>query len=252
MYAPVNKVPDVIYAESVFKHFGAETIDSIDYSNYEGANVIHDMNTPVPEALKNKYDCVWDGGALEHIFNYPAAIKNCMDIVKTGGHLILETPCNNFFGHGFYQFSPELFFSLLDKHNGFSETKIFMCCESNRWYEVVSPKIIKMRTDICRAKGPALLFVISRKIGAVPDQISVLQSDYVDIWNTADNNEIIKPAKFSMEYFRELYFRLVPSKLRIAVLKNFGWLALSKLQNARNKKKMYRPAPEFLHPQKKI
>ncbi|MDR1149764.1 MAG: class I SAM-dependent methyltransferase, partial [Spirochaetaceae bacterium] len=86
----------------MFKHFGAVTVDSIDYSDYEGASIVHDMNLPVPGHLKEKYDCVWDGGALEHVFNYPTAIKNCMDMVKIGGHLILETPCNNQCGHGFY------------------------------------------------------------------------------------------------------------------------------------------------------
>ncbi|GHV03646.1 hypothetical protein AGMMS50229_03290 [Campylobacterota bacterium] len=45
-----------------------------------------------------------------------------MELVKTGGHLILGTPIDNYYGHGFYQFSPELFFSLLDRDNGFDRT----------------------------------------------------------------------------------------------------------------------------------
>jgi 2-polyprenyl-3-methyl-5-hydroxy-6-metoxy-1,4-benzoquinol methylase len=56
---------------------------------------------------------VFDGGTLEHIFDYPTAIKNCMKMVKPGGHLLLTTPANNWFGHGFYQFSPELFYSFV-------------------------------------------------------------------------------------------------------------------------------------------
>ncbi|MDR2795991.1 MAG: class I SAM-dependent methyltransferase [Spirochaetaceae bacterium] len=247
LYDSTNKFP---YAEWIFKYFGAETVDSIDYSDYEGANIIHDMNMPVPETLKNRYDCVWDGGTLEHVFNYPAATRNCMDMVKPGGHLILETPSNNCFGHGLYQFSPELFFSLLDKHNGFSETKIFIQCGFNRCYEVISPKIIKMRTSICCTKEPAMLFVISRKISEVPDTISVLQSDYVDTWNATKDKENSKQNKFTMKYFEELYFRLVPRKLQSVDLAMFGMGILSKFLVT--KKKMYRPAPEFLHPQKKI
>jgi SAM-dependent methyltransferase len=239
LYSATNKFP---YAEWLFGYFGAETVDSIDYSNYEGANIIHDLNIPVPDALKNKYDCVWDGGTLEHVFNYPAALKNCMDMVKPGGHLILETPGNNCFGHGFYQFSPELFFSLLDKHNGFSETKIFIQGKFNRWYEVISPKIIKIRTSICCTKGPAMLFVISRKISYVPDAVSALQSDYVDMWGGAKDKA--KPNKFTWKYFEELYFKLVPKKLQSAGLALFGMTVLSKFLNT--KKKMYRYAPEFV------
>jgi SAM-dependent methyltransferase len=195
----------------------------------------------VPASLKNKYDCVWDGGTLEHVFNYPAALKNCMDMVKPGGHLILETPGNNYFGHGFYQFSPELFFSLLDKHNGFSETKIFMQGKFNRWYEIISPKITKMRSIRC-TNGPLLLFVISRKTGEVPGTISALQSDYVDIWSGAKDN--VKPKKFTWKYFEELYFKLVPKKLQSAGLELLGVTVLSKFLDP--EKKMYRYAPEFL------
>lgn len=240
LYRATNKFP---YAEWVFKYFGAETVDSMDYCDYEGANIIHDLNIPVPASLKNKYDCVWDGGTLEHIFNYPAALKNCMDMVKPGGHLILETPSNNCFGHGFYQFSPELFFSLLDKHNGFSETKIFIQGGFNRWYEVISPKITKMRTSICCTNGPAMLFVISKKIGGVPDTISALQSDYVDMWNSAKNTAASD--KFTWKYFEELYFKLTPKKFQNTGLALFGMAVLSKFLNT--KKKMYRYAPEFLN-----
>jgi hypothetical protein len=187
---------------------------------------------------------VWDGGTLEHIFNYPAALKNCMEMVKPGGHLILETPGNNYFGHGFYQFSPELFFSLLDKHNGFSETKIFIQGKFNRWYEVIPPKITKMRTSVCCTNGAAMLFVISRKTGDVPSTISALQSDYVDTWNKAKSLESVKPEKFTMDYFKALYYKLIPLKIQSTGLALFGSAILSKFLIT--KKKMYRYAPEFL------
>jgi hypothetical protein len=34
----------VLYSEELFEYFGAETVVSIDYSDYEGASIIHDMN----------------------------------------------------------------------------------------------------------------------------------------------------------------------------------------------------------------
>ncbi|MDR2659605.1 MAG: hypothetical protein LBC27_06410 [Spirochaetaceae bacterium] len=196
----------------------------------------------MPDNLKNKYNCVWDGGTLEHVFNYPTAIKNCMEMVKIGGHLILETPANNMFGHGFYQFSPELFFSLLDEHNGFSQTKIFMQDDFNRWLEVIPPKITKIRTVFCCRKKPATMFVISKKIAAVPDKISVLQSDYAEMW---DDKENPKPKKSVMKYCEELYFRFVPKKFQSLNLALFGMGIISKFLYA--KKKMYRYAPEFLN-----
>ena len=180
------------FSEELFEYFGAEKTDSIDYSDYEGATIIHDMNIPINDDLKNKYTVVWDGGCLEHIFNFPVAIKNCMDMVKPGGHFILETPANNYFGHGFYQFSPELFFSLLDKPNSFADTRIFMRDNKFNWYEVVSPRIIKKRNILPPSNRASLMFIVSRKIADVPDVISALQSDYVDKWNNTGEQTFVE------------------------------------------------------------
>jgi hypothetical protein len=171
------------FAEPLFSFLGAEKVESMDYSDYEGASIIHDMNLPINDGLKEKYSVVIDGGTLEHVFDYPVAIKNCMEMVKIGGHLILMTPANNNFGHGFYQFSPELFFSLLDEQNGFAETQIFEQDDFWHWFKIRNPKDIKCRVDVCIAKNnPSLLYVVSKKITPTPKELKVLQSDYVDLW----------------------------------------------------------------------
>lgn len=55
---------------------GASSITVLDASPYEGADTIHDMNTPVPEVWHGRYDVVIDSGSLEHIFNFSVAIAN--------------------------------------------------------------------------------------------------------------------------------------------------------------------------------
>ena len=84
---------------------------------YESAKHLHDMNEGIPGDFKEKYTAVLDAGSLEHIFNFPVAIKNRMDMVNVSGHYLAITPANNFCGHGFYQFSPELYFSVLTREN---------------------------------------------------------------------------------------------------------------------------------------
>lgn len=96
------------------------SVDAIDASDYEGANIVHDLNLPIPVELRERYDLVWDGGTLEHIFNFPVAVLNAMQMVKIGGHLFVATPANNQCGHGFYQFSPDSFFRILSPENGSS------------------------------------------------------------------------------------------------------------------------------------
>jgi 2-polyprenyl-3-methyl-5-hydroxy-6-metoxy-1,4-benzoquinol methylase len=81
----------------------------LDASPYEGADTIHDMNTPVPEAWHGRYDVV--SGSLEHIFNFSVAIANLANMLRVGGTIFVTTPVNNLMGHGVYQFSPELYSS---------------------------------------------------------------------------------------------------------------------------------------------
>ena len=51
-----------LYLESLLMYLGAELVDSIDYSDYEKATLIHDMNKPIPHGWKNRFSCVLDGG----------------------------------------------------------------------------------------------------------------------------------------------------------------------------------------------
>ena len=110
--------------EAYLRLLGATEVLALDASPYEGAEVIHDLNHPVPPALVGQFDLLVDGGTLEHVFHFPNAIANCMRMLRTGGRLMLFTPGNNYLGHGFYQFSPELFFRVLSPENGFQVERL--------------------------------------------------------------------------------------------------------------------------------
>ena len=102
----------IYLTDDVLRALGFEKVDVLDISSYEGANVIQDLNCPVPTRLHERYDLIVDGGTLEHVFNFPMAIENVMRMVKVGGDVLLISPANNYCGHGFYQISPELFFRI--------------------------------------------------------------------------------------------------------------------------------------------
>jgi hypothetical protein len=172
------------YSEALLRRLGARDTHSFDYSAYQSATHTHDMNVPIPDALKEQYTAVLDGGTLEHVFNFPVAIKNCMEMVKVGGHYLAITPANNFFGHGFYQFSPELYFTVLAEENGFEVVKIIALEERDKpaWYAIKSPREVADRVTLTNT-FPVHLLVIARRIAsrpifAQPPQ----QSDYTAIW----------------------------------------------------------------------
>jgi len=182
------------WADDVFHALGASTLDVLDNSPYEGATFIQDLNRPIQKEHLEQYDLVFDGGVLEHIFNFPAAIENSMRLVKTGGHLVIHSISNNELGHGFYQFSPELYFRLLKKPHGFRIRGIVlveMRLTGTVWYEVKDAAQLGARV-CCINKNPLYILVLAQKVGPVPDVLDVQQADYIQAWgevNTSTGQE---------------------------------------------------------------
>lgn len=172
------------YAEGLFELLGARQVESFDFSPYERATHLHDMNLPIPAEFKNRYTLVLDSGSLEHVFNFPTAIRNCMEMIEPGGHFIGITPANNFFGHGFYQFSAETFFRIFSKENGFEMVSANLYeSTGDCWYSVPDPQQIKRRVTL-RNYRETYLAVLSRKVESRPIfAVTPQQSDYVAIWD---------------------------------------------------------------------
>src|SRR5207253_4003806 len=59
------------FAEPFFRWCGAQSVDSMDNSDYERATILHDLNTPVDPALHDRFSAVFDGGFLVHVLNFP-------------------------------------------------------------------------------------------------------------------------------------------------------------------------------------
>jgi SAM-dependent methyltransferase len=172
------------FSEPCFEALGASSVSSLDASNYEGATFVHDLNQPLPENLKGRFDTVFDGGTLEHVFNFPVAIRNCMEMLRIGGRFYIHTCANNACGHGFYQLSPELFYRVFSPENGFEVERmvVHMVGPYNRWYEVEDPNRVRARVELITSV-PVNLLVRARKKAAVPIfQQMPQQSDYVVLW----------------------------------------------------------------------
>jgi hypothetical protein len=166
------------YCEPIFsERFGATKIDSVDNSDYEQATIIHDMNHPWKPP--QKYDTVFDGGCLEHIYNVPQALVNISNACKVGGQIIHILPTNNYCGHGFYQFSPELFFSLYKESNGYRDTTVHVCDMSNGQVTVV-PKPENGRRVEYRSSTEMVVMVRTVLNGEFRHYVQ--QSDYEHEW----------------------------------------------------------------------
>ncbi|GAB4560776.1 MAG: hypothetical protein IV105_19115 [Rhizobacter sp.] len=173
----------------------AGAAESVDASAYENATHIHDMNLPWPAGAPQlgRYDAVLDFGCLEHVFNFPVAWRNCVDLCRVGGHILHSLPANNLSGHGFYQFSPELFFNLYQAQNGFELRGLWFAMKGDRlhWWQVANPMDVKRRVNLCNSHEVYML-VIARKLREVgplpaPQQSDYAQAEWVQGPSTAAN-----------------------------------------------------------------
>jgi SAM-dependent methyltransferase len=176
------------FADPLLRALGAAEVVAIDASDYEGAQIIHDMNQPIDEKLANSFDVVFDGGTLEHVFNFPVALASAMRLVRPGGRFIGFTPANNFFGHGFYQFSAELYYRVFSPENGFEVEEMVAWEEvtGSHFHSVSDPRKVRSRIEFF-TRLPTYLYVQARKTADVPlFRTAPQQSDYVMMWDDED------------------------------------------------------------------
>lgn len=169
------------HAEPFLAAAGFTNIRSLDASSYEGAALIHDLNKPLPPELCDITDFVYDGGTIEHVFDVATALANTTRLLRVGGSLLISTAANGQCGHGFYQYSPELFYRYLEA-NGFSDINVYLVglLSPNRWRKASDPKLLGRRVQFLTTE-PTQLLIIARKTTNVWPQLVPQQSDYAEL-----------------------------------------------------------------------
>lgn len=180
------------FADDFFREvLGFDAIQSIDFSAYEGASIVHDIGTPLPHELEGQFDLAIDGGTLEHVFNFPVAAANLMKLVRVSGAVYMQSPCNNMAGHGFYQFSPELMYRIFSNDNGFEPIFVRLAIARNPSieqttnqpvYEVIDPKLRGGRVALLSSTPVVMMTLAKRTAEVQPFTNAVLQSDYLKKW----------------------------------------------------------------------
>jgi len=170
------------FCEPLLEFLGASEVVSFDNSDYEGATVLHDFNQPLPSEHRERFTAFIEAGSLEHIFNFPQAIANCMEAIAVGGHFISVAPCNNFCGHGFYQISPELFYRVLSPENGFRVRSMMTVPAGGTDFRLVGDPA-GQRQEL-QLNGPTYLAVLAQREVVRPIFAKwPQQSDYVAAWS---------------------------------------------------------------------
>jgi len=183
LLVPYTGHPEV-YSEEFFSVLGAKETLAIDMSDYEGAQILHDMTHPLPDSLVSSFDLVVDGGTLEHIFDLPTALRNATRMVRPGGRFISLTMANNFCGHGFYQLSPELFYRFLCPQNGYTieACVVWEDIPQSRFYRVPDPDAVQERINLTSEFG-TYMFIQAKRLDDAAREFIPHQGVYTRLWN---------------------------------------------------------------------
>jgi SAM-dependent methyltransferase len=79
----------LISDRGLFRLLGAKTLRALDISNYEGAEIIHDLGKPLPPELSGVADFVIDGSTLDNTFNPAQTLQNYSALLRPGGRLLM-------------------------------------------------------------------------------------------------------------------------------------------------------------------
>lgn len=103
---PTQRLTDDFF----FKALGFTQVESMEYGTEESANYIHDLNAPVAPTFFEKFDAIYDGGTVEHVFNIPQCLSNICHMLTIGGRIIHDAGVSGMIDHGFYALQPTLFY----------------------------------------------------------------------------------------------------------------------------------------------
>ena len=101
-----------------------DSIEVLDISDYEGADIVLDLNKPVPQRLHSNFDLIYDSSVIDNIFNPGQGISNIHCLLKPGGRYI-GINMNSFFPGAMVSCHPEWFYGFFAV-NGYSDVKVYL------------------------------------------------------------------------------------------------------------------------------
>ncbi len=181
---------------ALFLALGFDELESMDYSNFEGCTIVHDLNKDIPIQYHDRYDLIFDGGTSEHIFDLPKVLENYNKMLKPGGRIIHVAPSSNHVDHGFYMFSPTLFSDYYLSNNWNIQDSLFFQYsprhDKDLWnvYQY-QPGCLDRLSFGGLSKGMYGIFFVAGKTGESSFDADVQQGMYKSMWSNHDGkNEI--------------------------------------------------------------
>lgn len=203
-----------INVKALFKMLGANNVFVLDISDFEGADIILDLNVLAPIELHNRFDVIFDSGTLEHVFDVPTALTSIVRMLKPRGIVALGCVSSNAIDHGFYSFSPTLFYDYFSAqdftnlstfvceasvHNLYLRSKVYKYIGVGGQFPIISKRTLETHFWASKNKNTELI-------------IKPMQTLYKNTWETSA--EAKKPAYSRLKKIIKALMNLIPASVR--------------------------------------
>jgi hypothetical protein len=115
---------DLISDRGLLSLLGATKVKALDHTDYEGAEIIHDLTKPLPEKLHGCADVVIDGSTLDNCFNPALTLHSYTQMLRPGGRLFSVNGWSNH--HNPYVMPSPLWYLDYFVWNGFTDCKVYL------------------------------------------------------------------------------------------------------------------------------
>lgn len=205
VYEGIFNVKNPMHMHDLFKMLGFRNASSLDAFDADSPTILHDMNKPIPDQHKGKYDVVFDVGSMEHVFDIKEFVQNCVEMVKDDGVLIIYDALVGWHNECFYNFQTPFFFDVF-KANGFDEISVFLNYFP-KYHDFGKGKTTWLRFEygdrptFRKRNYCTHIFFIARKKKTLPEFVVPMQGYYTEYYNdfvkSQAGPEGAKPAEMS-------------------------------------------------------
>ena len=138
--------------DEFFRLLGVDKFRCLDHSDYEGADLICDLNEPLPDEINGIADFIIDGSTLDNIFNPALGVINLNKLLKPGGRLISINMGNNW-NNPYIILTPMWLFDYFVQ-NRFDDVKVYYVSIFEDGLNVVAPLLRSLHPPVQGIHNP--------------------------------------------------------------------------------------------------
>jgi SAM-dependent methyltransferase len=156
---------------------------TLDAFAHENPDILCDLNQPLPDKYKRKFDLLIDIGVIEHTSNGFQALENAANLLRPGGHLVCFTPLFFPIQTAIFHPNPPFYYDILSA-NGFGNFTSYINWIPD-WDQHTDIRTIWLSyqyddaVEVFREHYYTGFFVVAKKLEHVEKFRTVLQKYYV-------------------------------------------------------------------------